>query len=132
MRLKSARFYFILALLGALAFNVACSRMTLTCSERDPVEAAGIEHFQKFVDQVNKYKAEHGKYPKAAKDLASDLFDGAGYPNEKITDSTVTLKPEQDYFDVKFYFDREKTCLTLIGNNRACEYTSETKKWTCY
>ncbi len=108
-----------------------CSRYAVICSERDSVEQAGIEHFQQFVNQVEKFKSEHGKYPKNLEDLGSSIFDeGKKLPNAKITQSSYRLSPEEDFFTVEFFFDREKTC--LIGNNRACEYSSINKNWSCY
>jgi hypothetical protein len=124
---------FLLVMVLTVFFSNGCSRITLFCSKPDVAEEEGIRHFQQIVVQIENYKANYGKYPEKTSDLGPNVFDdGVGYPNKNITGASGLLKPAEDYFDVKFYFDREKTCLTLIGNNRACEYTSTSGKWSCY
>ena len=114
-----------------LIFLSGCSQYGLVCSNRDLVEQTGIKHFQLFVDQVNQFKAENGRYPKNLQQLGHSIFDeGEKIPSAKITQSSYQLLPEENYFKVQFFFDRERTC--LIGNNRACEYTSVSGEWTCY
>ncbi len=111
----------------------ACSQYSLVCSNRDPIEQAGISHFQTFVDQVNQFKAENGRLPKNLQELGHSVFDeGTKLPSAKITQSSYRLSSEENYFSVEFFFNREKTCLTLIGNNRACKYTSVSGEWPCY
>ena len=110
-----------------------CSQYSLICSNRDPVEQAGINHFQTFVDQVSQFKAVNGRFPKNLQELGHSVFDeGTKLPNAKITQSSYRLASEENYFSVEFFFDREKTCLTLVGNNRACKYTSVNGEWTCH
>lgn len=85
------------------------SQYSLTCSNRDPVEQAGINHFQAFVDQVNQFKTENGRHQKKLQELGRSVFDeGAKISNAKITQSSYHLVPEENYFSVKFFFDREK------------------------
>ncbi len=108
-----------------------CSKYSVVCNDRDPVEQAGINHFQTFVDQVEKFKADNGKYPKTLQELGSSVFDdGAKIPDARIKQSSYNFSPDGKSFSTEFFFDREKSC--LVGNNRACKYTSETKNWSCY
>jgi len=118
-------------LLIFLIIFCGCSQYGLVCSNRDTVEEAGINHFQQFVDQVNQFKSKNGRYPKSLQELGQSVFDeGTKIPSAKITQSSYRLVPEENYFLVEFFFDREKTC--FIGNNRACRYTSTSEKWSCY
>lgn len=120
-------------LLVCIGIFCSCSKYSLLCSDADAVEQNGIKHFQKFVEQVEKFKSENGKYPKEIKEIGKSIFDeGELIPDKRITQSSYRLIPEENRFSVEFFFDREKNCLTLVGNNRICKYTSETGKWSCY
>ncbi len=130
-KIKFLKRWVLLIIISGTVIFCACSKFSLVCGERDLAEQAGINHFQQLIEITEQYKKINGEYPKAITDINQNVVGtGQGFPNKNITGASYAFKPQENYFDVKFYFDRERTC--LIGNNRACEYTSTSKKWSCY
>jgi hypothetical protein len=109
----------------------------------------GINHLQPLVDVMERYKIDYGTYPTPnTKDLIPKYIDKipilncsgsvAGIlpihnvlENEKLCEAQNTFAEDGSYFSIKFFVSDDRICLTG-GKNNYCEYTSDTKKWSCY
>jgi hypothetical protein len=105
----------------------------------------GINHLQPFVDAMEKYKVDEGKYPKNGLELIPKYLDKVPViaiggmvlydpqvdvlKTDKISSYNASF--DGDSFSIEFYPKDDRICL-LGGRNNVCEYTSNTKKWGCY
>ena len=132
-----------------LAFvNNSCGGKSLhfTCGFSE-VSQTGINHLQPFIDAMEKYKVDNGKYPKLGTQLIpqyldkipvisseKNVFDESQVKvlrNDKIWKDEATLAEDGSYFSLRFYPRDDRICL-FGGRNNICEYTSESKQWGCY
>lgn len=139
-----------LSLLIVLLLTNSCvsKRIKLSCGIGGTAQR-GINYVQPMIDAMERYKADHGKYPtEDVKDFVPQYIDKI--PTFNCTGSKLETSPtanviqdkdlcrltggtEEDgqSFTVRFYPNDEHICL-LSARNNICEYTSETKQWNCY
>ena len=107
----------------------------------------GINHLQPFVDAMEKYKDDNGRYPKNGLKLIPKYIDklpvialdGMKYDEttskviktDQIYRDSGSFTEDGSYYSVSFYPKDDRICL-LGGRNNICEYTSQTKEWGCY
>lgn len=139
---------FLVLFLALLICSACTKQLKITCGIGE-VAQRGINHLQPMIDAMERYKADHGKYPTAdTTDFApqyikkipilscvppsSEISPIAEFiEDEDLCSSTSTSEKDGSSFMVKFYPNDERLCL-LGGRNNICEYTSETKEWKCY
>ena len=129
-----------------LLFNGCNQKINFTCGISETSQTA-ISHIQPVIEAMEKYKNDTGRYPKNALDLIPNYIDKVPIIIHKreVLDNTnkynVLVREELrggvpwitesgDYFEIKFYSIDNRTC--LMGRNNICEYSSESKKWSCY
>jgi hypothetical protein len=107
----------------------------------------GINHLQPFVDAMEKYKIDVGKYPQnglelipkylskvptiAIKGMILDDIRVDVLKTDKIDSYKTSFADDGRSFSIEFFPKDDRTCL-LGGRNNVCEYRSETKQWGCY
>lgn len=145
--LLDARVQFYLFLCFLIFSTASCEKRNfyLSCNISE-ISQIGINHFQPFIEAMEKYKIDKGKYPNTGTDLIPDYLDKIPViairgmvlddprvkvlKNDKITNYKAFFADGGAYFSVSFYPEDDRICLT--GRNNICEYTSETKQWGCY
>ncbi len=101
---------------------------------------------QPFVEAMEKYKADNGRYPKYGTDLIpkyidkvptiadeNEAFDETKVKilrNDKISGDKANFADDGSYFSLKFNPKDDRIC--LAGRNNICEYTSDKKQWGCF
>jgi hypothetical protein len=138
----------ILLLLIILNNSCTLRPIHLTCGISETAQI-GINHLQPFVDAMEKYKADNGRYPaKPWEDLIPKYIDkipilnctvsDAGMlpihkvlENKKICESLGALEKDGSYFRFAFTTTDDRICL-LGGRNNICEYSSDRPFWNCH
>ena len=121
----------LVSVLGLLVFAYSNGRKGLGCdSDKEPAVSAGKQYVQQLIDQIERYKTIHGKYPENYQDLGESILDnGKGYPNPNITGLSGDIKPDLNYFRITFTFKNDYVC--PLGQARKCTYRSENEEWFC-
>jgi hypothetical protein len=145
------KFVFIVTFLLMIISTNSCARgkVKIVCGISETAQI-GINHLQPLVDALEKYKADHGKYPTAdTKDFVPKYIDripiilNAGVSKEignapifnalrhEKLESMSTLPDETGQtFNIGFYTKDDRFCLT--GKNNICEFKSGYTQWRCY
>jgi hypothetical protein len=143
------KFVFIVVLLLMIISTNSCERgkVKIVCGINETSQI-GINHLQPLVDALEKYKADHGKYPTAdTKDFVPNyidkipIFNCAGskagilpihkvLENEKLCSMPTLPDDTGQTFHMGFYTKDDRFCLT--GKNNICEFKSGYTQWRCY
>ena len=114
----------IAVVVGLLLLAYANDRKGYGCSlENEPGAQIGMQYFQTLIEQIEQYKAEHGKYPENLENINQDTIGkGKSFPHKNITGASVNLRPDKNYFKVEFTFKNDYVC--LLGQPRRCTYAN--------
>ena len=147
MKFKRTIFLITIICLACL-FSTSCNRRIYFVCGIGEVAQTGINHFQPLIDALEKYKTDHGKYPtEDTVDFVPKYIDRIPVldctgtkPGILTTDNVLKDKrlcggigkssDDENNFSIKFYPEDNRIC--LMGRNNICEYSSESKKWSCY
>ena len=142
------KYQFIIKLLLVVVFLSGCNgkKIQINC-EISEASRIGMRHLQPLIDAMEQYKNDTGKYPVRV-DLAPKYIDkipviiseGEEYydkskfrvlKRENLGRSSGISSEDGSYYSVEFLTTDDQICL-LGGRNNICEYTSQTKQWSCY
>jgi hypothetical protein len=150
-QLDMKKLIFITMLLILVISTNSCERgkVKVVCGISETAQI-GINHLQPLVDALEKYKADHGKYPTSdTKDFIPKYIDRlpiilnsvvskeiGSEPiynvlrHAKLESKTTSTDETGQTFELGFYTKDDRFCLT--GRNNICEFRSEWNEWRCY
>jgi hypothetical protein len=142
---------FIVALLLLIISTNSCERgkVKIVCGISETAQI-GINHLQPVIVALEKYKADHGKYPTAGTTdfvpkyidkvpiilgvNASPVLENESIykilRHEKLWSMPTLADDTGQTFHIGFYTQDDRFCLT--GRNNICEFKSGWTQWRCH
>ena len=120
----------IVIILSLVVLAHLAGRKGIGCNlDNEPGVQAGKKDSQIWINEFERFRQIHGKYPSKLADLdQSALKIGQGYSSPNIEGISPYFRNENS-FEIIFTFKNDYVC--PIGQSRKCTYRSESKEWTC-